>query len=94
MADPGEKQAHGATQHDAWETIQRSHAVANGCYVAAVNRIGLEQPVGGAGLARYEVSNHARTGHECRHNQAYWDGRWWLGLGPGASAHEPPPSLV
>lgn len=47
--------------------------------------------LGGAGLARYEVSNHARPGHECRHNQAYWDGRWWLGLGPGASAHEPPP---
>ena len=47
--------------------------------------------LGGSGLERYEVSNHARRGHECRHNQAYWDGRWWLGLGPGASAHEPPP---
>ena len=46
--------------------------------------------LGGGGLDRYEVSNHARPGHECRHNQAYWDGRWWLGLGPGASAHEPP----
>ena len=30
-------------QHDAWETIQRSHAVANGCYVAVANRIGHEK---------------------------------------------------
>ena len=44
-----------------------------------------------AGLARYEVSNHARPGAECRHNLAYWDNRCWLGLGPGASAHEPAP---
>jgi N-carbamoylputrescine amidase len=47
---PSEKAEHGADQHGAWETIQRSHAVANGCYVAAVNRIGLERPLGGDGL--------------------------------------------
>jgi N-carbamoylputrescine amidase len=47
---PGEKAEHGEDQHAAWETIQRSHAVANGCYVAAVNRIGLEKPDGGPGL--------------------------------------------
>jgi N-carbamoylputrescine amidase len=40
---PREKKKLGALQHDAWETIQRSHAVANGCYVAAVNRIGHEK---------------------------------------------------
>jgi N-carbamoylputrescine amidase len=39
---PGEKKKYGATQHAAWETIQRAHAIANGCYVAAVNRIGHE----------------------------------------------------
>jgi N-carbamoylputrescine amidase len=39
---PGEKQEHGAKQHQAWETLQRSHAIANGCYVAAVNRVGHE----------------------------------------------------
>ena len=39
---PSEKKQHGAKQHGAWELIQRSHAVANGCYVAAVNRIGHE----------------------------------------------------
>ena len=33
-----------------WETIQRGHAIANGCYVAAVNRVGHEAPAGGAGI--------------------------------------------
>jgi N-carbamoylputrescine amidase len=41
---PHEKAAHGADQRDAWRTIQRGHAIANGCYVAAVNRIGHEKP--------------------------------------------------
>ncbi len=39
---PAEKEQFGAAQHDSWELIQRSHAVANGCYVASVNRIGFE----------------------------------------------------
>ena len=43
---PAEKAEHGARQHAAWETIQRSHAIANGCYVAAVNRIGHERLAG------------------------------------------------
>ena len=47
---PSEKAEHGGNQHSAWETIQRSHAVANGCYVAAVNRVGLEKPRAGTGL--------------------------------------------
>jgi N-carbamoylputrescine amidase len=47
---PAEKAEFGVNQHSAWETIQRSHAVANGCYVAAVNRIGFEKPAGGEGL--------------------------------------------
>ncbi|MFM7180018.1 MAG: carbon-nitrogen hydrolase [Verrucomicrobiales bacterium] len=37
-----EKDTLGTAQHTAWETVQRGHAVANGCYVAAVNRIGCE----------------------------------------------------
>jgi len=41
---PAEKAQHGAAQHDAWRTIQRSHAIANGVYVAAVNRVGFEGP--------------------------------------------------
>jgi N-carbamoylputrescine amidase len=39
---PREKAAAGAAQLDAWITIQRSHAIANGVYVAAVNRVGYE----------------------------------------------------
>jgi N-carbamoylputrescine amidase len=39
---PSEKQEHGIAQHDAWRTIQRAHAIANGVYVAAVNRVGHE----------------------------------------------------
>jgi len=49
---PKEKAEYGVNQHGAWETIQRSHAVANGCYVAAINRVGHEiiDGVGGDGL--------------------------------------------
>jgi N-carbamoylputrescine amidase len=48
---PDEKEAFGGAQRDAWRTIQRSHAIANGVYVAAVNRVGHEKPVeGGPGL--------------------------------------------
>src|SRR5438034_7792457 len=39
---PKEKTEHGQDQHAAWELIQRSHAIANGCYVAVPNRIGRE----------------------------------------------------
>ena len=41
---PSEKAQYGAAQLDAWRTIQRSHAIANGIYVAAVNRVGFEGP--------------------------------------------------
>ena len=41
---PAEKAEFGAAQLDAWTTIQRAHAIANGVYVAAVNRIGYEGP--------------------------------------------------
>ena len=58
---PKEKAEYGANQHGAWEIIQRSHAVANGCYVAAVNRIGLEQPIGGDGLEFWGQSFVAGT---------------------------------
>jgi N-carbamoylputrescine amidase len=41
---PAEKPHLGAQQRDAWMTAQRAHAIANGVYVAAVNRVGLEMP--------------------------------------------------
>jgi N-carbamoylputrescine amidase len=47
---PSEKAEYGERHHDSWELIQRAHAVANGCYVAVPNRIGLERPAGGDGI--------------------------------------------
>jgi N-carbamoylputrescine amidase len=44
---PSEKAEHGAAQLDAWRTIQRAHAIANGVYVAAINRVGHEGEAGG-----------------------------------------------
>ncbi len=41
---PTEKEQSGAAQREAWQTIQRSHAIANGVYIAAVNRTGFEKP--------------------------------------------------
>ena len=41
---PAEKAEYGPAQLDAWRTIQRSHAIANGIFVAAVNRVGFEGP--------------------------------------------------
>ncbi len=53
-----------AKQTAAWETIQRSHAVANCCFVAAVNRIGHERPAGGEGIKFWGGSFVAGTSGE------------------------------
>ncbi|MEK6651151.1 MAG: carbon-nitrogen hydrolase [Bacteroidota bacterium] len=54
---PQEKAQHGAAQRDAWQTVQRGHAIANGIYVAAVNRIGHEKPLpNGAGIEFWGTS--------------------------------------
>jgi N-carbamoylputrescine amidase len=47
---PSEKAEHGAKQHESWELIQRSHAVANGCHVASINRVGFETATAGEGI--------------------------------------------
>jgi N-carbamoylputrescine amidase len=54
---PQEKSQYGVAQRDAWKTIQRSHAIANGVYVAAVNRVGHEPgPPGHDGLEFWGTS--------------------------------------
>jgi N-carbamoylputrescine amidase len=60
---PGEKRRHGALQHSAWETIQRGHAIANGCYVAVPNRIGHEK-LAGKGIEFWGQSFVAGTSGE------------------------------
>ncbi len=47
---PCEKKKYGGVQFSAWQTMQRSHAIANGCFVAAANRVGHEAPAGGDGI--------------------------------------------
>ncbi|MEI6712758.1 MAG: carbon-nitrogen hydrolase [Verrucomicrobiota bacterium] len=47
---PSEKEQYGERQHSSWETVQRGHAIANGCYVVVPNRVGHEAPDGGPGL--------------------------------------------
>jgi N-carbamoylputrescine amidase len=47
---PREKKQFGKAQREAWQTVQRGHAIANGVYVAVVNRVGHEKPAGGDGI--------------------------------------------
>ena len=47
---PSERAEEGDRQLDSWQTVQRGHAIANGCYIAAVNRTGHESPAGGEGI--------------------------------------------
>ena len=59
-----EKPSQGALQVDSWETIQRAHAIANGCYVAAVNRVGVEDPHSTGGIEFWGGSFVAGTSGE------------------------------
>ena len=60
---PREKAALGGRQHSAWETVQRSHAIANGCYVAVPNRVGHEK-LAGEGIEFWGQSFVAGTSGE------------------------------
>jgi len=62
----GEKKQLGERQHDSWEIVQRSHAIANGCYVAVVNRVGHKRPAGGDGIEFWGQSFVAGTSGEIR----------------------------
>jgi len=57
---PAEKEEFGAAQYEAWQTIQRAHAIANGVYVAGINRVGLEH--GEVKLAEGEVLSNSTAG--------------------------------
>ena len=61
---PREKARLGARQHDAWEVVQRAHAVANGCFVAVCNRVGRERLAGGTGIEFWGGSFIAGTSGE------------------------------
>ena len=56
---------------------------------AAMYEHGIEW-LGNEGYRRYEVSNFAKEGFECRHNLGYWQGEWYLGLGVAAHSMLPP----
>lgn len=47
----------------------------------------IDARMSGAGFPWYELSNWAKPGHECRHNQMYWESGDWWGLGAGAHSH-------
>jgi N-carbamoylputrescine amidase len=64
---PAEKAEFGAAQHEAWEVMQRSHAVANGVFVAVANRVGVEGGLefwGGSFIADPFGRVLARAGHD------------------------------
>ena len=60
---PSEKVRQGQRQHDAWETVQRGHAIANGCFLAAPNRVGHEK-LSGDGIEFWGQSFVAGTSGE------------------------------
>jgi N-carbamoylputrescine amidase len=64
---PKEKAEYGTAQHEAWELMQRSHAIANGVFVVVANRVGLEGNLefwGGSFIADPFGRVLARAGHE------------------------------
>ena len=75
----------------AWRTAGRVRAVDEDTEAAMTDAT--VEMLGAAGYARYEVSSWARPGFASRHNQAYWNGADYLGIGAGAHsfAADPPP---
>ena len=68
---PEEKQQVGVAQHQAWETMQRSHAIANGCFVVAVNRTGFEpDPASDGGIEFWGQSFIAAPDGQILHKAA------------------------
>ena len=80
---PEEKAQYGERQHGAWETVQRGHAVANGCFVIAVNRTGFEPDPRGR--------RHRVLGPElhCRHRRPHPRARAGRSRGRGRRGDRP-----
>lgn len=85
---PAEKEELGEGQHHAWETVQCGHAVANGCYVVAVNRVGIEDgsefwgqsfvsDFMGRVVARGSIGETALLSHQCDLKALENHRRWW-----------------
>ena len=67
-----------------FEAVLRERPVDDDAAADAFERAA--ERLAGLGLERYEISNFARPGHECRHNLKYWRGAPFLGLGPSAAS--------
>jgi len=81
--------AYTLTIEDGTPFARRGVAVDEAAEAAALRLAG--EVLSAHGLRRYEVSNHARPGHECAHNLGYWRGSSWFGVGPSATALLPGP---
>jgi oxygen-independent coproporphyrinogen-3 oxidase len=70
------------TPYHAWRASGRVHAVDEDVEATMAEHAAARLPA--AGLVRYEISSWARPGHASSHNQRYWDGSSYLGIGAGA----------
>jgi len=77
------------TPYHAWRAAGRIHSVDEDTEAAMAELTAARLPA--AGYERYEISSWARAGHASRHNQRYWDGSWYLGVGAGAHAFDATP---
>ncbi len=62
--------------------------------VAADMMLAADVALAAAGMPRYEVASYAQPGHEARHNQVYWSGGAYLGIGPSAASMLPHDTYV
>ena len=67
--------------------IRQGSALAPDDDVQAARMTVTDEWLSAAGMVRYELSNWARPGFECRHNLTYWRNGDWLGIGAGAHGH-------